>query len=203
MLALDEADWAWIGAHFARRLKVHHTLKQYHRDGARLKFAELAVGDSDPIANCSASDFGLGPMILDLNRNAVDRIFELAGKMLALNTPAELPQIVAQADLYSMKIGVGSELACMLRPSLCWVANTKSLWSYLFDYCDGNMREAREMMHSYNEVGIATIYPHMEGSMVRVSERQPDRGVSSLAGVRGYRYLWADAICCRAFERNF
>lgn len=202
MLALNEADWAWIGTHFARRLKTHHTLKQYHRDGDAARFAELALGVSDPEGNQSASDFGLGKAILE-NKNAVRRLFELGDKMLALSRPAELPPLLAQTGLEGLKIGVGSEIACMLRPSLCWVANTKSLWSYLVDDCQGNERQATQLMGSYNEVGVATIYPHMEASMVRVSEWQPDRNVSSLAGVRGYRFLWADAICTRAFEQNF
>ena len=87
---------------------------------------------SNPGGNYSAAEHKLGPQILCENPNAHQRVFDLATKFMALTTAGDVPQLIKQAGMRFLQIGVGSEASCMVKPDVCWVANTRTIWTIWF-----------------------------------------------------------------------
>ena len=50
---------------------------------------------------------------------------------MALAEACDVPTLIKQARLQYLRIGVGSEISCMVNPSVCWVANTRTIWTHL------------------------------------------------------------------------
>jgi len=131
MSALDFLDWSNVRAHYDARVQVHKRLLHL-LDGALLdQFARLLLGIADPTGNYSAAEHGLGPKILATNGNAVNRLAALATSFRTLAKPRDVPKVIRAAGLSYLAIGVGSEASCMVNPTTCWVANTRSIWTHL------------------------------------------------------------------------
>src|SRR2546426_5783977 len=109
------------------------------------RFARLVLGVSDPAGNYSAAEHGIGPRVLGGNRNAEQRVFDLADKFIGLSKAREVPVLIRQAGLKYLGISVGSEASCMLNPRVCWVANTRTAWAHLLVKHNDNVAKADEV----------------------------------------------------------
>ena len=141
---LDVLNWDDALEHYKSRIRVHRQLRTLHGNGQSTPFAKLLLGISDDQGNYSARDHGLGPLILSRNPDAERRLFDVAGKFHAVNNANDVPDIIRKAGLKFFQIGVGSEASCMLNPRICWIANTRSIWTHLVFKHEGNFRRANE-----------------------------------------------------------
>src|SRR5690606_20467398 len=87
--------------------------------------------------NYSASEHGLGYDVLSATSKST--VCDLARDLLACKRAVDIPSTIYSKALPYLKISVGSEMAMMLRPEFCVVANVRTLWSHLlvkhnFDY---------------------------------------------------------------------
>src|SRR5437660_713660 len=131
MSALADLDWHAVRALYQQREQVHQRLTRFYQQGPSAQFASLLLGISDRAGNYSASEHGLGPQILRENPNAVQRLYDLSGGFIGLQSAREVPSLIRHAGLRYFQIGVGSEASCMLNPQVCWVANTRTIWTHL------------------------------------------------------------------------
>jgi hypothetical protein len=129
----DLSDLAWTGVreHYDLRHSIHKQLLKLMERKERAEFVELLLGISDRDGNYSAVEHGLGPFVLSENFNAVNRLWDLSWQFRSLKAGHEVPKLIHQAGLRYLQIGVGSEASCMLNPSVCWVANTRTIWAQL------------------------------------------------------------------------
>jgi hypothetical protein len=97
----------------------------------RREFAELLIGLSDSNGNYSAVERGLGPLILSEKQTPINRIWDLATELREVESAHEVPKIIRKAGLRYLQIGVGSEASCMLNPEVCWVCNSRTIWTQL------------------------------------------------------------------------
>ena len=102
-----------------------------------------------PAGNYSASEHGLGPKVLGSNLNAKGRIYGLAGKFILLKDASTVPKLIREENLKYLRIGVGSELSCMMNPTVCWVCNKRTIWLYLAQ--TQGLRKANEALQLFNE----------------------------------------------------
>ena len=110
---LDAVDWRAVRRHYDDRVRVSRTLVQLHNQKSVKQFANLALGISDADGNYSAAEHGLGPKIPypDYNRNAEQRVFDLASGFISLTDARRVPELIAGGRLTYLKIGVGSEIS--------------------------------------------------------------------------------------------
>ena len=210
MTIFKELDWSAIKFHYEERRKAHQVLTQLHADCQLLKFAELAVGCIDPTGNYSAHQHRLGPRILGLNSKADQRIYELASRFLSINSASEVPALIREAGLKYLGISVGSEISCMMRPSLCWVTNTRTVWAYLLVKCDFNVGKANDALDAYKigdeESEMAySLWTAIHGDMEREMREICRLGtIAALAsGIQSgeFEFLWADAISNEMYDK--
>jgi len=172
-------------------------------------FSELALGMSHPAGNYSAAEHGLGPKILDSNPNARGQVYQLAGKFLPLTEANSVPTLIKDANIKWLKIGVGSELSCMMNPFVCWGCNRKTIWMYLArTQSVGTANDAlqlfterdRDSPMAYDSWEEA-YHPELGPELMLVAQEG-----TSLAKGFGVvpraliPYLWADAIASAAFD---
>lgn len=138
-----------------------------------------------------------------VNSNAPTRVCRLADHFSAVKTGHEVPTLIRDAALRFLQIGVGSEISCMVNPSLCWVANTRTIWTHLVIKHADDFTKAAEELKLYREADAssemtykmwATIHAELAATMTRVAEEGAK--LAKAAGVKAgsVRYLWADAI---------
>ena len=85
------------------------------------------------------------------NRNAEQNVFNLAGEFISLTDARRVPNLIAKANLKYLKIGVGSEISCMVNPEVCWVANTRTIWTHLVIMHNDSIQKADEHLKLYRE----------------------------------------------------
>src|SRR5580698_7070751 len=151
MALLDSLDWAAVCRHYDERANVSKTLLQLYNQKSVTQFANLALGISDVNGNYSAAEHGLGPKILypDYNQGGEQKVFDLAGQFISLSDARRVPDLISLARLVYLKIGVGSEISCMVNPRVCWVANTRTIWTHLVIKHADSIRKADEQLKLY------------------------------------------------------
>jgi hypothetical protein len=211
MSALSSLPWENVREHYDERIGVHEELLRLHDQGPSDDFSQLLVGLSDPAGNYSAAEHRLGPKILGSNTNVNSRLHDLAGKFRALTQPRTVPQLIRAAGLSYLAIGVGSEASCLMNPGVCWVANTRSIWTHLVIKHADNFAKADEELRLYRDNDTSSemayqIWAHIHGlletSMTRVSKEG-----ARLARVDGVEpgdiaFLWADAIASALYAEH-
>ncbi len=189
--------------HYDDRVDIHDKLLHLHDQGPSNTFTQLLVGMSDPAGNYSAAEHRLGPKILGSNANVNRRLHDLAGKFRGLTQPRAVPQLIREASLSYLAIGVGSEASCLMNPDVCWVANTRSIWTHLVIKHADDFAKADEELRLYRDNDMSSemayqIWTHIHGlldtSMTRVSKEG-----ARLARIEGVEpgdisFLWADAV---------
>jgi hypothetical protein len=107
MSALDNLNWSSIRGHYDERVDIHERLLDLHRDGNIRQFARLALGISDVGGDYSADEHKLGPQVLSGNLNPEKRVLDLAGRFIQLTAAHTVPQLIREAGLRYLQIGVG------------------------------------------------------------------------------------------------
>lgn len=203
MSALKALNWVEVRDQYDRREQVRHDLASLRQQSKFAAFTELLLGISDPAGNYSAAEHGLGPQILAVNANAQARVCQLADRFLAVKNGHEVPGIIRSAALKYLQIGVGSEASCMLNPTSCWVANTRTICTHLVIKHADNFDKATEELKLYREADVTSemtyamwtaIHGELAATMTRVAEEGGK--IAKLAKVKrgAVRFLWADAI---------
>jgi len=203
MSVLSGLDWSEVRAHYDERVGVHKELLNLLKSGPTDRFAKLLLGISDPNGNYSAAEHGLGPKILSSNRNAPPRVADLAARFRLVSKAREVPPLIHAADLSYLAIGVGSEASCMMNPKVCWVANTRSIWTHLVIKHADDVEKANEELKLYRDTNPSSemayaiwteIHRLLETSMTRVAE--DGARLAARDGVKAgvITFLWADAI---------
>lgn len=208
MSILQELDWAEIKAHYRDRVNEAKNLRELYENKNVSVFADLALGMTAPAGNYSASEHGLGPKILGSNLNAKGRIYGLAGKFILLKDASTVPKLIREENLKYLRIGVGSELSCMMNPAVCWVCNKRTIWLYLAQ--TQGLRKANEALQLFNEHDDNSsmayeswqdaYHPELGPELKRVAEDGANAASNRGVVPGDVPYLWADAIASYAFD---
>jgi hypothetical protein len=168
----------------------------------RTEFVELLLGMSDQNGNYSAVEHGLGPLILGENFNVVNRLWDLSWQFRSLKTAHEVPKLIRQARLQYLQIGVGSEASCMLNPSVCWVANARTIWTQLvikhgdFEKADTELRLYRDA-DSTSEMAYpiwTDLHSELATSMTGIAKEGKHLARQAGVAAGSKTHLWADCI---------
>lgn len=211
MSVLDELSWRSVKEQYDVRLAVHDRLSRLFSSADRSGFFNLALGISDSAANYSASEHGLGPKIRSENAEAERRVHQLAGRFRTLQRAREVPEIIRQADIRYLSIGVGSELSCLMNPTTCWVANTRSIWTHLVVKHADNYTRANEELDLYRTADVSSemayaawsaIHAELDVALTRLSDEGTLRARQAQVAPGEIKYLWADAIANAVYEAH-
>lgn len=209
MALFDSLDWPAVRQHYDNRVRVHRDLIKLHRQESASSFAGLALGISDEAGNYSAVEHGLGPKILATNLNAEKQVFDLAGKFLPLRTARSVPDLIRNANMKNLQIGVGSEISCMVNPTVCWVANTRTIWTHLVIKHADDVAKADEELKLYREADPTSemayqmwsaIHAELDVALTRIAEVGKQRATAAKVTAGDIAYLWADAIAAYLYE---
>jgi hypothetical protein len=213
MAILDSVNWTKVRKHYDERIGVSNTLVRFYKQNSVEQFAELALGLSgDGVGNYSAAEHHLGPKILypDYNQNAKQRVFNLAGEFISLTDARCVPDLIARANLMYLKIGVGSEISCMMNPEVCWVANTRTIWTHLVIMHNDSVQKAEEQLKLYRNAGgssemeyqaWATIHAELRVALTRIAEDGEAIAKRKNVVPGNIRYIWADAIASALYDQ--
>ncbi|AKT37938.1 hypothetical protein [Chondromyces crocatus] len=211
MSALSSLSWEDTRERYDERIDVHEELLRLHDQGPSDDFSQLLVGLSNPAGNYSAAEHHLGPKILGSNSNVNRRLHDLAGKFRTLTQPRTVPQLIRAAGLSYLAIGVGSEASCLMNPRICWVANTRSIWTHLVIKHADNFAEADEELRLYRDNDTSSemayrIWAHIHGlldtSMTRVSKEGVRLAQEERVEPGQLAFLWADAIASALYAEH-
>lgn len=211
MSALNSLDWSTVRSHYDERVYAHQTAVKLHGRRRINEFCDLILGISDPTGNYSAAEHGLGRKILAMNLNAEQRVFQLAEQFVPLSHARTVSAIIRQANLQYLRIGVGSEVSCLMNPQHCWVANVRTIWTHLVIKHADNFKKADEELELYREADVESemdyymweaIHAELAASMTRIAEEGQRLAVKSKVTLGNITYLWADAIANQLYEQN-
>ena len=213
MAILDLVHWAEVRQHYDVRVRVSNTLVELYKQHSVDQFAELALGLSeDGVGNYSAAEHHLGPKILnpDYNRNAKQNVFNLAGEFISLTDARSVPKLIADANLKYLKIGVGSEISCMVNPKVCWVANTRTIWTHLVIMHNDSIQKADEHLKLYREADGSSemeyqtwkvIHAELRVALTRIAEDGQATAKRKNVVPGSITYIWADAIASALYDK--
>lgn len=211
MTALGSLSWENVREHYDERVNVHEELLRLHDRGPSDELAQLLVGLSNPAGNYSAAEHRLGPKILGSNSNVNRRLHDLAGKFRALTKARTVPQLIRVEALSYLAIGVGSEASCMMNPGVCWVANTRSIWTHLVIKHADDFAKADEELRLYRDNDTSSemayaiwteIHRLLETSMTRVAEEGARLARADGVEPGDIAFLWADAIASALYAEH-
>jgi hypothetical protein len=203
MSVLSELCWADVRAHYDRRVDVHQKLLRLHDAGPSEEFSRLLLGVSNASGNYSAAEHHLGPKILAENPDVHRRLHTLASELRKLTSARSVPSVIRAAGLSYLAIGVGSEASCLMNPRVCWVANTRSIWTHLVQKHQDCVGKADEELKLYRESDAASemayrmwaaIHGQLERSLTRVAERGAASALLEDVEPGEITFLWSDAI---------
>jgi hypothetical protein len=205
---LKSINWAAVRQHYDERVTVSENLRKLYKQNAVDKFADLALGITNVDGNYSSAEHGLGPRILNFNANPNRRVFKLAGEFMALADARRVPELIRRAQLKYLGIGVGSEISCMVNPHVCWIANTRTIWTHLLIKHADNIAKADEELKLYREADAesemayamwAEIHSKLDVALIRIAELGSAN--SKQVGIKfgDIKYLWADAIASHLY----
>jgi len=205
---LDSINWADVRRDYDVRVHVHTDLQRFRQQNAIDKFTDLALGINDSDGNYSAAEHGLGPKVLAFNANASQRVFDLAGQFVSLTDALPVPDLIRRAQLKYLQIGVGSEISCMVNPEVCWVANTRTIWTHLVIKHGYDVAKADEELKLYREADVASemayeawaeIHAKLDVALTHVAKLGRERAKSANVAPGNIIYIWADAIASHLY----
>ena len=207
-MILQAIEMQAVRSHYDRREALRRRLLTLLERNDAEGYAQLAVGISDEAGNYSAAEHRLGSRIIAENGN--NAVLALGN---ALNTcpRRQLKKTIDDARLRYVRIGVGSEMAMMLRPRDFWVANVRTLWAMLLLRHGDDIETANAELRLYRNADPdsemnyslwAELHPNLEEPMKRLSNlgRQESERMGMEPG--SLTYLWADAIANELFIRQ-
>lgn len=203
-----EIDLHEVKRHYILREETSRKLKFLHSDDSKEKYVELAIGVTDKLGNFSAHEHQLGPRILD--SNSIDSVFSfsqlIANEDLNVRT---LPKVIREANLPYLKIGVGSEMACLLQPDKFWVGNVRTIYSHLIIKHKGDWGKADEELALYKFDDASSemhyriwqdIYISMKSTLDTIYKISVNWADEQDVKVGKHKYLWIDAVCNELYE---
>jgi hypothetical protein len=204
---LNSLDWNKVGRHFRNRVKVSGELVRLH-DGRKISaFAELAIGSTHNAGNYSAAEHPILRARIGENLNWRGRVYDLATKFRALTSAKDVPDVITNAKLNCLQIGVGSEMSCMVNPDLCWVCNVRTIWFHLA-WTKGAGKAEKEL-RLYREgasdaqmayMRWADVYhPLLRDTLIAVAAEGETRAMPLGITASDNMFLWADAIASYAY----
>ena len=209
----DNIDYPSVHDLYEKRLNTHVKLKNAFDSGDASAYAQLGLGISDSSGNYSASEHGLGPQILQ--SSTADQVLELARSLFKCTSANDITKVIYEVKLPYLRISVGSEMAMMLRPRLCWVTNRRSVWAHLVVKHNGNVSLANDALHAYLDDGdTAKRYGDDDGdyrkwrelhklvgpSLERLLQLASEASNQSLLP-ETLKFLWADAIANNLYDQ--
>jgi hypothetical protein len=189
---------------------VSDKLIELHDSSKKTEFVKLLIGESNPAGNYSASEHGHDANIWYNNRPQL--IWDFGTELLydASDEFSIISAIENHAISY-LKLAIGTEMACMLRPKDFYVANSRTCWGFLVVKHNGDRALATEEWNAYQgslEDLRWNKFTDEEYCMVKdlyVSEMRPRIDVlyeeslkwtnGDLSLISQYKYLWVDSIC--------
>jgi hypothetical protein len=206
LAAFTDLDWREVRRHYLARRDVHKTLLALRtqtpfRPRPYLNLM-LGIGEKNIHGNYSARDHSLGPQILNSVLDPVNLV-RLSDELRNVKNPMLVPQIIHSARIKYLKIGVGSEMSCMLNPSVCWVSNVRTIWCHLLSKHGGCIATANEALKLYranderSEMAYLrwkAIHEELGGSMEVLSGFGADCAEKKGITPGKTKYIWADAV---------
>lgn len=203
-----EIDLNKVKHHYKVRSNISKKLKTLLENGNYSDYASLAVGVSDNCGNFSAAEHGLGPRILE--SNSVESIINLAHQLSENKIRAsKVTEYIYLANLPYLKIGVGSEMACMLQPNNLWVGNVRTIWCHLVVKHGGDWEIANEELDLYRDDDTTSemhyriwceIYTLMKSNLDKIYELSLLWAKQQDVKPGKKKYLWVDAICSHLYD---
>lgn len=205
---MSQLDYTRIADHYTERVAAHRDLVRAFKAKRADDFADLALGIASPIGNYSASEHGLGPKVLSRAQPA--RVLGLARELVA-GDPMDVPRIVWDADIWQLKISVGSEIAAMVEPRRFWVTNTRTVWAHLLVKHNDNVKKANDELQAYrdndpqytSEMQYAIwsdIHLKLDTALTRLAEAGAEHAKKQRVKAGDLSYLWADAVANALYE---
>ncbi len=211
MSVLISLDWPSVRQHYDERVRVHREALSLHGKRRVPAFCDLILGISDPHGNYSAAEHHLGPKVLATNDNAEDRVYRMAEEFARLSSAHEVPAVIRRVNLKYLRIGVGSEISCLVNPERCWVANVRTIWTHLVIKHADDVNKANEELELYRDADVESemeyrmweaIHGELATSMTRIAEEGRRLALSDRVTPGPLTYLWADAIANALYEQN-
>ncbi len=197
-------------ADYDSRIETHKELLRLHRTKKLKPLAHLLLGMAEATGNYSAAEHNLGPKILASNPDAEKRLYKLAQAFLNVTSPHNVPRLIREAQLSYLGIGVGSEASCMMNPKVCWVANTRTIWTHLLISNDDSIDNANEALllfrdHDAGEMTYGTweaLHRELDTTMTCIGERAERLARAANVKPGRSKYLWADAVANALYEQH-
>jgi len=211
-MALSTLDWHLVRQHYDEREAVHVRLLKLHQGKLFKPFVELVIGRSDQNGNYSAAEHAIGPKILATNSNAEQRIIALADLFLGVKRGIDVPPLIKSAGISYLKIGVGSEMSCMMNPAICWVANTRTIWAHLLVKHNDSYSKADAELALYRDEDTSSemtykiwvdIHRTLDTAMTRLATMGTQQAQKQGIQPGQYKYLWADAVANALYAEHF
>lgn len=205
---IAELDMNRVREHYLARERASAKLNQLFAAGDVENYVNLALGITDPVGNYSAAEHGLGPRILD--ESSRQDVFNLATGIEACPNPHHLPDLIYRHGLAYLKISVGSEMAMMLKPSVHWVGNVRTIWSHLFIKHEGKRSKANEELRLYRDgerdSEMASniwrdIYLALEPNLLTVGRLASEAAATQNVRPGPLRFMWPDAVASVLYDR--
>jgi hypothetical protein len=208
MSVLDEIQWGPVKQHYKVRVEIHKRLLRLQAQQKVRQFALLALGISDSAGNFSADEHKLGPRILRENLNAEERVFDLASEFITLARARDVPPLIRDVGLRFLQIGVGSELSCMVNPIVCWVANTRTIWTHLFVKHGYDFHKADTELRLYRNSDETSemAYPKwaaIHGGLIADLTTIANAGEKIARPGPVIKYIWADAVASAVYAHFY
>lgn len=191
------------------RKRIGQQLRDLLLHGSASQFAELALGIVNPTGNYSAAEHQLGPKILSQRSSTIIR--DLASRIRKSTTAMTMLDEVYQANIPWLKVGVGSEMAMLLKPREFWVANTRTVWAHLLLKHKFDLARANEALQLYrsgdqnSEMAYRiwkAIYLEIGSSVIGLTERGNVEARSQGVKPGERQNLWFDAIANSLYEEH-
>jgi hypothetical protein len=123
--------------------------------------------------------------------------------------PKQVVDTIYAARIPYLKIGVGSEIAMMVRPEAFWVANTRSIWAHLVLKHGFSYGRANEELRLYRDPERTSemdyrlwkaIYLVMAPDLIRLGELGDSEAERQGVAPGKKRNIWYDAIANELYE---
>ncbi|WP_163372661.1 hypothetical protein [Endozoicomonas acroporae] len=193
---------------YDRRKNVSDALNNFFNRSKAKEYAELAVGYTDNYGNFSASQHGLSEYIL--SNNKPQAIFNFAKNVSQDGvSTSDLPALIWEAGMPYVKISVGSEIACLLRPDHFWIGNVRTIWSHLVIKHKGDWERANEeyVLYRFDDIDSEMnykiwreIYTCMGPSLDTIHDISLHWAKEQNVEPGEDKYLWTDVVCSYLYE---
>ena len=206
-IILNSLHMRQVRRNYFDRKKVGKELRRRLSKGSAIDFAELALGISNPTGNYSAAEHNLGPKILSKRNPTVIR--DLALDIARSTTAKAMLDLIYQANIPWLKVGVGSEMAMLLKPKEFWVANTRTVWAHLLLKHNFSLAKANEELKLYrsgdqdSEMAYRiwrAIYLEIGSSVVGLTARGDIAAISQNVTPGKRQNLWFDSIATALYQ---